>query len=141
MFICSPLLSLTLEHDIHHQKLSEKPSPSAQHSLLHTPNPSSSPPANHLFKTLKTNLWKTAIGAVCMSVYMYVQKWEGQRERERVLTNSLPRSRAASLNIFLFPELLPQKTQTLLNSPIFSWPQTTTENIHYATKSSHKSRH
>lgn len=34
------------------------------------------------------------------------------------LTSCLPRSTAASLNTLLFPKLLPQKTQTLLNLPI-----------------------
>lgn len=81
MFICSPLLSLTLEHDIHHQKLSEKPSPSAQHSLLHTPNPSSSPPANHLFKTLK-QIFEKQLLVLCVCLYVCIKVRGSERERE-----------------------------------------------------------
>ena len=84
----------------------------------HQPNTPSSIHQIHLLLHLQINpqmnLWNpTYMVLVC------VYKRERERERERVHTNSLPRSRAASPNIFLFPELLPQKTQTLLNLPIF----------------------
>ena len=95
---------LTLRHDIHHHKQSEKQAPSVQYSLLHTLNPSSFQPANSPFHKIPSKFQKK-------------KKTERKRVRS-ILTSSLPRSRAASLNILLFPDLLPQKTQTLLNFPI-----------------------
>ena len=75
-----------------------------------------------------------------------MHKRKRQRQRQRVETNSLPRSRAASLNIFLFPDLLPQKTHTLLNLPIFLHSKIQKilyrkYSLYKTTKSSHDSTH
>ena len=57
-----------------------------------------------------------------------LKSWKKESE-ECMLTSCLPRSSAASLNIFLFPDLLPQNTQTLVSFPmsivLYSLPRNT----------------
>lgn len=54
----------------------------------------------------------------CVYIYTcHMSVFERERESSKI-TSWVPSWRAASLNIFLWPELLPQKTHTLLNLPI-----------------------